>query len=65
MGGQLVLDRQEFLVPIGLHFVNVQPGLEVEGQLNGAGRAFVRAQIAQAIAEIDRRMAVAQGGLKA
>src|SRR4051794_29660358 len=47
-GGDLVFHGQVFLVPIGLHFVHVQPGIVVEGQFDGAGLPFVAAQVAEA-----------------
>ena len=46
--GDLVLDAQELLVPVGLQFVDVEAGMVVEGQFQRAGHAFVDAQLAQA-----------------
>ena len=39
---------QEFLVPVGLQFVDVEARVVVEGQFQRAGHAFVDAQLAQA-----------------
>ena len=44
--GDLVFE-QEFLVPVGLQFVDVEAGIVVEGQFQRAGHAFVDAQLAQ------------------
>src|SRR5215472_1946823 len=43
-GGDFVLDAEELLVPVGLQFVDVEPRIVIEGQLQRAGHAFVGAQ---------------------
>src|ERR1019366_2153785 len=44
----LVLHTEEVLVPVGLHFKNVEAGMVVESQVERAGDAFEDAQLAQA-----------------
>src|SRR5580765_446917 len=46
--GDLVFRQQELLVPVGLELVNVEIGIVVEGQFQGAGHTFVNPQLAQA-----------------
>jgi hypothetical protein len=44
-----VFHAEEFVVPVGLHFVDVQARVVVEGQFQRTGDAFMNAQFAQAL----------------